>query len=455
MLAFAGSLNKFIWHAGLYAGSAAALRIFGFVLVLWLARVLPVEDYASFGLLYAVQTGIATFVIAGIYETVVGRLKDNPSIALRDRLFSRANAAFALMSLPVSALALLVSVVFTELDRRSAVALVGALLVGVISAFSTLQSQIVRLEERHVASLCFSFIVPFAGLCGGALGFLGAGTLSAFFAGSAIGLLIALFGLRAAHIGSYHISIDRDDLVLTFSRLMPFLVIAVFGWLSGYGNNYVVKALFNAVEVAKFTFALTMTSIMQLIATALNQVWGPQFYKRVHQLLPEVLEKRNRQFYRLQGFALGLIGAAAVASFPMLMKMLGGNLVAYESMSLELSLLFCAYVALSPWWHCHNYYLAHGKGEELMRIVLTTSALGIAIWITLMWVIGPAGIYIGFLVQMLLRSAGIVFGARKRWPVRVAWEGVLVGMLIIFVGYAVSVSFRCSASRLELLCAAS
>ena len=80
--------------------------------------------------------------------------------------------------------------------------------------------------------------------------------------------------------------------------------------------------------------------------------------------------------------------------------------------------------------------LAHGEGRELMRIVLVTSAIGLAAWVTLMWVLGPVGVYIGFFSQMVLRTLGIFIAARKKWPIAIAWDGVVAGVLLTLVGFA-------------------
>jgi hypothetical protein len=73
-----------------------------------------------------------------------------------------------------------------------------------------------------------------------------------------------------------------------------------------------------------------------------------------------------------------------------------------------------------------------------MRIVLVTSIMGIAVWLVLMWLLGPIGIYVGFLTQMLLRSVGITIAARRYWDVRVSWDGVAAGILMNGLGLAIA-----------------
>lgn len=426
------------WYAGLYTASAAALRLAGFTLFLWLARGLSVEEYATFGLFYALQTGLATLATAGIVEVVVGLRKDHTSAPMRHILLGAANASFALMSVAVSTVALLAFTAFKSASVATLLLCTGASALGVLTAFSTLQAQLTRLDENHLASLCFNFFAPFAGLVGGALGFLVERSVESYFLGSALGSLLALLGLRALRVGVYDLALGWDRIGLVFGRIGPFVAMAMLGWLSGYGNNYLVQALFGHADVARFTFALNFSSMMQLVATALNQVWSPRFYRMVQELPWGYVESRNGQFFRLQGWVLGLIGGALLALLPLAVRLFGGNLSAYRSMSFELLLLCASYVLLSPWWHCYNYYLVHGKRQELMRIFLITSVLGIAAWLAMMALLGPPGIYIGFLTQMLIRTLAIVIAARRHWPVRIAWDGVAIGTLFVLGGYFIS-----------------
>ncbi len=159
-------LNSLIYLFGLYSASTALVKLAGFLLFLWLARTLSVDDYASFGLLFALQTGFATFAITGIVEAVTGLMKEYSTVEERNKLFAAANTAFVLMALISIVFVLLL---FVTLVQQSQIAFLEAsyvLVSGLLVAFSSLQSQIVRLEENHHLSLCFSFLSPLAGVLG-------------------------------------------------------------------------------------------------------------------------------------------------------------------------------------------------------------------------------------------------------------------------------------------------
>jgi O-antigen/teichoic acid export membrane protein len=444
-----GKLIKvLVWYAAAYGGTAALLKAIGFVLFLWLARSLSVDEYATFGLYYALQTGLATLAIAGIGESVVGLLKAHESPLLRAKLFGAANAVFALLGVTSAGVAVLLFASWAQPATGSAYGLASVIVAGVLTAFISLQASMVRLEERHLASLSLSFMVPLAGLAGGFIAFLDGRTVPAFFFGSAVGLTLAALVFMVYGIGFYGFVGRAREASPVLRRIAPFIGVALLGWLSGYGNNYFIKALFAPTYVAVFTFAFTLASIMQLVASSLNQVWAPHFYRIVHNRPLVEVESENRTFFRWQGLVMGLVGGAVIALFPLVARVIGGNLVAYQAIQTELLLLFAGYVVLSPWWHCQNYFLVHGKGQELMGVVFTTSAVGILSWLLFMWLLGPLGIYLGFLFQMLVRMAGLVFTARKHWPVTIAWEGVAVGLVLLGAGFAVSViAFPAIAAR--------
>src|SRR5262245_257395 len=68
-------LSPLFRYAGLYAVSATLLRLVGFAVFVWLARSLSVNEYATWGLLYALQTAAASFGLVGIVEAVIGLLR--------------------------------------------------------------------------------------------------------------------------------------------------------------------------------------------------------------------------------------------------------------------------------------------------------------------------------------------------------------------------------------------
>jgi O-antigen/teichoic acid export membrane protein len=432
-------------YSSLYGGSAALLKFMGFGAFLWMARILSVDDFASFGLLYATQQALATFALAGIVESVIGLLKVHQNFDQRTRLFATANSAFLFMALGASVFALFVSALFLRDDPLGLVSYLSIYGSGVLLAWASLQSQLVRLKELHTESLLFSFFPPFGGLFGGFIAVILEKTAQSFFIGAAIGVLMPVLCLWGSRVG-FDASIARlGDVRRILWRALPFTVVAFLGWLSGYGNNYLINVFFTPTDVAKFTFALSLSSIVLLIVGGLNQVWSPRFFRLIHELPFEQVEKKNRDFFRLLGFAVGFVGGGLIIMLPYAMVLLGGNLLSYQHIGLELSFLLAAYSVLIPWWQCQNHFLANAMGPSVLKITLTTSIVGLSILVSLIWLFGPIGVYVGFFTQMLLRSIGMLLVARRNWPIEVSWEGICAGLCLIAVGFILS------SSRVQLI----
>ncbi|MCG3189244.1 MAG: hypothetical protein LKCHEGNO_01535 [Burkholderiaceae bacterium] len=432
-------MNRLAGFAVAYGASAVLQKGIGFALFLWLAHSLPVGEYARFGLLYALQSGLAAVAGAGIIEAVMGLLRETENPISRQRLFAGANAVFALLATASVALIAFAASKLLARTQASGVELGLVAAVGLLSAFATFQSHLTRLEEDHPASLAMGLLPALAGWLGGLVGFAVSHSVSAFFSGLAFGLIVALIVLRLVRVGIYGVSARREHTGPILARIAPFVGVAILGWLSGYGNTYLIDAVLSTVDVARFTFAYTLASIMHLVATSLNQVWSPRFLRIIRVLPFYELEARNRRFFALQGTILGLIGAVSLALAPWLIGLGGPRLAAYRDLQIELLLLFVGYAVMIPWYHVQNYYFAEGKGKELLGVSLTASAIGMLTWLGAMWLLGSTGVYVGFLALMAARMLGTLVRARIEWGVRILWEGPALAIALLSVGCLASI----------------
>jgi O-antigen/teichoic acid export membrane protein len=436
-LAAAGRANPLALYAVAYAGSASLQKGLGFLLFIWLARALPVEQYAQFGLLFALQTGLTAFASAGIIELTIAARKENASVQSHAGLYARAN----LLHYALAAFGAIVSLFVYRfmLDAGGSVAESLSIVVcGALTAFFANQAAFNRLEENHARSLAIGFLAPVAGLASAALAFWVWRTVPAFFIGTAAGLLVTYGVLRQVGLGYRGERTHWRKLTPLLIATLPYIAITILVWLGGYGNTYFVDAFFDSADVARFTFAYTLSSILQLVATSLNQVWSPQFFNSVGTQTAAQLELRNLRFYRLQGLVLGACGALVVLVLPYLLEFAGGNLLQYRTVGTDLTWLFAGYALSIPWWHAQNYFLVHGQGRSLMYIVMFSTFVGIAVWLLLMQLLGVIGIYVGFMVQMLIRSICIWIVASRSWSLRLSWQGPALALLLLLGARVVS-----------------
>lgn len=429
-------LRQIIVWSGAFSAASALVKAAYVGLIIVLAAMLPPGLYANFGLLYAAQTAMGTFAGVGAQEVTIGRLKGYATEIRRDLLFRKAVALFYVTTvLAFVSIGIVVLVSVPESIALKTTSL--ALLLGAINAFALLQSALLRIDERYAASLTYSAGVPLFSCAGSAMGLMLSRSIDAVFLGGVLGgaFAIGILGLqRRGYAGG---SPCRYALWSDIRSLAPFAVMAVFGWMGGYGITFVVNAIFDSVDVAQYTFLLTVSAVAQMVATATNMVWSPRFYRLFLEATPGSAEQQSHRFFRLQAMCLGGLGALVVGALPWVAVSVGGHLTAYGSMQLELALLFAGCVAVVPWWHTQNYYLVTNQGARLMRIVIWTGVGGLVVWIVCMLAFGPLGIYIGFVIQAAFKSVGAWLGARKEWGVSPPWAAIGSALAVTFMGMVI------------------
>lgn len=426
-----------VFFAALYIGSAALLKLVGFGLSIWLARVLTINEFSTWGLALSLQVAVATFGMVGIFESVVGLLPKAIEPDSKKALFIASEATF-IKTATLSVLACLAWGGFASMRGAISMPLVAmASLSGAILAYAALKSQMVRLEEKHFSSLIYNFVIPLAGTIVSFIFFFSSRTVTSFFLGALIGLIFVTVpafikkeNADKAQIHSYGSAIA--------GRIPPYFAIGIFGWLSGYGSNFLISFLLPHVEIARFTFAMTVSSVMQMVATALNQVWSPRFFKIIHTEEQNKVERKNYKFFSLQSILLGVTAGVTLALFPLLIKILGGHLLSYRDLEPDLAWMLGGYIILLPFWQCQNYFMAHDMGRTIMKIILITGVAGQAFTLVAIGAMGATGVYVGFFVQMLLRSAGMLIQAKKCWHLEPPYAGMLIALTLQQAGLLVT-----------------
>jgi hypothetical protein len=154
-----------------YAGATSIHKGIGFLLFMWLAYELPVKEYASFGLLYALYSGVAALSMAGVVESVIGLLVANSIPTSRKILFVAAERVFYVMAafcISIVGLGLMLIPGTADLPW---VAVLSATSAGILTALFTIRSHLIRLDENHRASLLLHFIPPVAAFIGASIVF--------------------------------------------------------------------------------------------------------------------------------------------------------------------------------------------------------------------------------------------------------------------------------------------
>lgn len=400
---------------------------------IYLGLVMADEDYAAFGLLLALQGATMVLAFSGVAETAGARLGDDPTDAGRLLLF-RQMSGMAVYTVPLSIL-LLAPMLYSLGDASVGVTAVGAaLLLGALTGFATIQAGFLRIESLNRKSLIITLVVAACGLLGLGLGGLWLRNIPLVFvigagsAAAAVGVAFLrgdLYGLKVPPAA------EAWQLLV---RFRPYFLIAGLGWLSGYGFNLVIYAVYDARLIAVFTFLLMLLSINQLIANSFNMVFAPRFVFLYHNRPPDECARLSRLYFSLLAVALGIVGATVVAALPWLGLLDIPNAARFADHQLELALMMSSYALLVCYWQATNYYNVTGSGEAVMRANLSGSVAGFLAWFACLALFGEFGIFVGFLLKEAVMAFTVTALCHRVWRVRPPAVAAVAGCLLVYAG---------------------
>lgn len=416
---------------------AVLAKIVGYFGVLALAKSATVENFAEFGIFYSYITIVATFVPAGIYERVVAGVRTDQAEA-RDQLFSRGLGYFVSMFCVLLFMTLAGAIVFGASAERLLL-ICSAAIIGGLIAIVGLQAGFLRLEGRLGDSLRITSIFSIGSAFGLLIPSLFTGSIVHVLGGYAFASCLAIFLVRGYF--SYEISLPPvEQWIGYFVSSIPYLIIAVLGWLSGYGINNISSIMLSASAVAIYTFLLTLSAVVQIVATAVNMYWGPK-------LIVDLKSNDNRERAHLRSYAFysAVTGAISVLSIILLLvyeaglKIAGGNALSYRGAEFEASLVLCSIILSVPWWNAQHYYHCHGAGSLLLKINVLTALPLVLAWIGLMMYLGSPGLFIGLVLLVLGKSVVLSVVAGRLWGCRSPLAmPILLSLFVVALGLFLS-----------------
>jgi len=421
-------LNKTFYFSSIIAVSSGLLKLITFLLLFWLARDLSVDEYAEFGLFYSMQLGIVAFSISGIIESATGFLKSN-SINSIEKLFFNSKIVFLLY---FSIIFFLLSTYY-YLFLDTGIVFFAVIYCSLILSYCSLQFQLLRINEKHIKSIIFSFFIPLVGFIGALILYSNFRNYEFYFYGASIGLTISIIISIIFQKINFKVEINLAKKIIYKSA--PFILVAFVGWCSGYGNSFIINFFLESESVAKYTFLLTLGSSVLVIATSLNQVWAPRVYKLISNSDFIKVEKESSIFYGKMSLIIAVVSSFIIISYPYVLDLIGGNLVNYKDLGFELMLIFLSYLTLTSWWNSYNYFLYFGKGKLVFKIIIISSSIGLFIWVLLIYFLKDIGVYIGFLIQMMLRALVINIYSKQLYNVNYNWLYLLLSFCILISTY--------------------
>ena len=419
--------NPLVRTSFFFAAATGIVKLFQFVLFSHLAKVLGAGVFGVFGLLYTYQVTLNTFATVGIIERLPNQFTLLDKNEGKTKLYRKTNSFFLLLTI-ASFIGIVIYASFDRVALDNVYPFLYFSLSAILLSYFTIQSSFFRFENKFLPSVVISNLPLFISLLAVLFSSLLTQDLHiialANLAGFAVGFMV-LYVLKY-YYGFERIS--KADIILEIKTIWPFLFIAIFSLFSGYGINFMVSKLLSIDDVGVFTFFVTITSLMHLIANSMNLVWAPNFFSAFESPDRIKLLNNNKKFYILQSC---ILFAASIVVL-VLLFLFSNYFSDYKIHFFKLCFLFSAYLLNVAWYMNTNFYLVTGRSKQLLKIVTVSGIIGLIGLYFCIVQYGTYGIYYGFLFSYLVKSVMIGYDANRYWKSKVPWFFIIVFTGLIF-----------------------
>jgi O-antigen/teichoic acid export membrane protein len=423
--------SLFRWSA-VYTVLNVCIKLLRLLAVTYIAIHLTPEEYGRFGLAFSLVTAIGAFGCAGLVERTVEQL-GHYGTPQRQRILFRRQIGLMIVNVVVWAL-VLTTLFWRGFPGADTVLIISAAaLMGMALAAMTHESFVLRQKNQMARSV---FLLAAAG-GGVSIGLIIAATLGgelpAIMWGGAIG---AWAGFALAFRGDWPAVRlpPLASLPSEFRTLFPYYLVALVGWLSGYGLSTVVASVFDVVEVANYTFLFTLSVVLQVLGASMNSVWAPEFY-RLHNSGETELAERRAQFVYKCLAAIMTVAACLVLLMLPLITWAAPGLGPYLDEPLKLAMLLVGYVLLIPVWHANNYMYVTKSRQALLWSTVLPTLIGLPLLLVLAYTFGDLWLYVGYAIWSLLRGLTSFAFMRRTIEISPPWGWLMVATAcIVLVG---------------------
>tara|TARA_B110000977_G_scaffold185325_2_gene250026 strand:- start:153 stop:1484 length:1332 start_codon:yes stop_codon:yes gene_type:complete len=408
--------------------------------MLVIAKALSISEYALFGQLYAAQQIMITLIGAGYVEVII-RLSYSSELN-RMAIYKNALMASGPVTLFFLFLATTILIVLHEVTGESMIGYSFAIVGGCVGGYFVVFSKLNRLLENHSHALLLLYTPLVITFLMGYVFLSVSGQVVMFFLGSLLGFLFSGVVFYKAYIVFFINKFRRSGSIISqINRdIKPYISVAFLGWLSGYGNVFVIKFFLPDVSIAKYTFLYTLSGVMLLVANSMNQVWSPYFYRVSKEEPHDYIEMISYWYYTSLTVLLSLAAGFVIICYQPLMIFLGGNLGNYSGFTIELSLMLTSFIIYTPVWHARNHLYLKSHGSVMLNISILSSLIGFLVMVLSIYMFGDIGIYIGILGLTLSQLFSFCIYSYRKWKSRFPISGVAFGTAIVIGSYLLALN---------------
>tara|TARA_B100000787_G_C16193361_1_gene298992 strand:- start:896 stop:2158 length:1263 start_codon:yes stop_codon:yes gene_type:complete len=376
------------------------VKVIGSLILIYLPTILDPIDYGEFILAFSIFNLIVVFIPSGHYESLIAVKRNNLRYDLMKIILKYTLLSFFILAIISS---------FFIKNTFDFLLFLNIIISGLSLGLTlTLVKYLILIGENNKASrflFLFSLIVYSCSF----FAILFTKTWESYFITSGF---LGFFNIYIVNKLYINLNTFKNIQVLSLiKKTIPYILIALAGWITGYGFNYLIKLELDMERVGAFGFVFTLSNLILVITNSINLVWSSNFF-----------EKKTKTKNYLGNNNVWNIMILLILIFSILLTIIYPYFVSYfydNNIFLEfgkyIPLIGLSYIIYVPAWQAKNLYYYHNESIALAKYTTISVSLGVLFSLFFINQFSELGIFIGFTFNMGLQSLIISRFSIKKW----------------------------------------
>ena len=377
------------------------VKLIGSLILLYLPIILNKTEYGEFILAFSIFNLIVVFVPSGHYESL---------ISIKSNVFRHDLMKIILKFTLISFFILFFASLFF-IDDAFDVLLFFSLILSALSLGLTLTLvKYLMLIGKNIQATKYLFLFSLIIYSFSFLAILIFNSWESYFIVSGILGLINIYIINKLYINLNEL--NNLEVLSLIKKSFPYILIALAGWISGYGFNYLIKIELDLEKVGAFGFIFTLSNLILVVTNSINLVWSSSFFEKKQR---NKNYSENNNVWNIMILLILIFSILLTIIYPFIVKYIYDNDSVFLDFGKYIPLIGLSYIIYVPAWQAKNLYYYHNESIILAKYTIIAVSLGILSTLFFINQFSELGIFIGFIFNLGIQSLIISRFSIKTW----------------------------------------
>jgi len=395
------------------------VKLIGSLILLYLPIILNKTEYGEFILAFSIFNLIVVFVPSGHYESL---------ISIKSNVF-RHDLMKIILKFTLISFFILFFGSFYFIEDTFDVLLFFSLILSALSLGLTLTLvKYLMLIRKNIQATKYLFLFSLIIYSFSFLAILIFNSWESYFIVSGFLGLINIYIINKLYINLNEF--NNLQVLSLIKKSFPYILIALAGWITGYGFNYLIKIELDLEKVGAFGFIYTLSNLILVVTNSINLVWSSSFFEKKQQ---NKNYSENNNVWNIMILLILIFSILLSIVYPFIIDYVYDNNSTFLIFGKFIPLIGLSYIIYVPAWQAKNLYYFHNEPIMLAKHTIIAVSLGILFTVFFINQFSELGIFIGFIFNMGIQSLIISRFSVRKWNYSIPKFNIICSSLILLM----------------------